>query len=212
MIPPSLGFAQGFITAQHRVPEGYIVLEIKQCENCPGSFSRERGSTVKYCGRCRARALMPDLISLQTLRDMLPTPAEMKHADHLPHYDTSLVEPVNRVQARHMRVPSKKRSYRRYGNWKERLEATFRVKIRLTLEEIQDVIGCPGGPDAASTLCRNSGFKLTRVGNALRKVPRGKAPGLYSMAALLETEQQEMKPLRWHTLKQQAVEDCGESL
>lgn len=170
----------GLMTCDHAAEAGSRVMELKLCENCPNTFVRPRLSGLKYCGPCRAHCLMP--LNLDAYREAFP---HERPNNKLPHYDDSLLAKkqkgmyTRQLSLVSVRQPRKKLDY---GDWRSRLLLVFAAKPRLTSEEIQEVIGCPGIPSRALNMARGM---LVRVGDVERRVHNGRYPGIYALRGSL---------------------------
>lgn len=138
----------------------------------------------RYCGHCRGRMLMPEASEQEQYKEQMPAASRMLHSTLLPRYDDSLSPRQMKLFSKLHSAPAHaiaKRKRRDYGAWKYRVSVALRERGPLSLEQIQEIIGCPGSPATAGSLCHNSGLKLQRVGSAPRRVPYGPAPGLYAL-------------------------------
>lgn len=151
----------GFTAVATSLPAGCTVMELKQCENCPASFTRARGSGLRFCGPCKARMLMPDR-SLEQHKELLP---DSHRSDRLPRYDDSL-DPVFR------------RERKKYGDWRLKVAQAFIEQPVMSVVEIGKVIGC-ASPRLAGMLCRNGGVKLELVASVWPSRKSGVAPKMY---------------------------------
>lgn len=113
----------------HTVPEGAVVVEPKQCENCVAIFIREKRplesrrvknygtgnatepeySTIyvdrgeRYCKNCRTNLLMP--LELADYKEQLEPQLTISHSSSkLPRYDDSLM-PKKRCRKKRVRLP-----------------------------------------------------------------------------------------------------------
>jgi hypothetical protein len=195
------GLYPGFMVAMHQVPAGARVLESKQCENCTRTFTRPIkpkrpvivrnqasdesefsmifvDTGVKYCPRCLGNMLLPE--EQETYKDQLPTEGEMKHSNHLPRYDRSLVQPGSNLHKMQTRCRSAKKDL---GNWQPRLRQAFVEKLVMSAKEIHEVIGSTAKSfSMAVGLARSVGFRFIEVGNVWpRPSCMGVCPKLYRM-------------------------------
>ena len=164
-------------------PVGYHRVFIKLCENCLASFTRDEGSRQKYCAPCVGRMLLP--MNLDDYKDALPREAVQGHSHRLPHYDNSLLPKEQRRVYTRRPAPRKIQTTHRYGNWKERLMEAFAERPRMTAQEIQDIINCPGAPWSAVNLCYNCDFPIVPVGSLpydYRNKRGGRTPRIYALA------------------------------
>lgn len=185
--PKGYGAAgMGLLIADHRIPPGFYVVELKQCEGCVALFARRAQSGILYCAKCRGRALMPDP-STATFAAALPTEGEMKHSNHLPRYDDSLLPKEHRrVYTTQPKPAPARRAYRSYGNYVERLRLVIAKRGPMSLEDMQEIVGCPGGPSHVNALLRGQGILLRRCGNAPRRSPNGPPPGLFDFGETIQ--------------------------
>jgi hypothetical protein len=173
----TLGTIQGFMTVDHRVPSGYIVLEPHGCENCTRTFVRSLGSRVKYCQACQARMLLP--VEDSEYRELLPREVEMRHSNHLPHYDDSL-------------IPERK-LVRKYSApvWAEPLKMRLAAELMTYREMLAITKHC--SVESLTHSIRAAGIKLAHVASVWPRPSIGVAPRLYRIldwreAALLGIE------------------------
>lgn len=170
---PSLGNLQGILLADHRVPLGARVLELKTCETCGKAFTRERpvrsctpeGRTLgtRHCIACSRRYLLPPEDA--DYRDMLPTSAEMAHRSYLPRYDNSMLA-----------GDAPRQGKRRKAWWRELLTREFVKRGILTAKEIGKIIEEPRNP-----LGRLVNFRYTLVGHVWPREGRGTPAALYAL-------------------------------
>lgn len=171
----------GFISADHQVPVGSTVVDLKQCENCPTTFTRPRGSGIRYCRKCQHSLLMPDK-SIESYRELLPSEAEQGHSHHLPHYDDSLTPREHSRVYTSQLTPIKRCEYRynKLGNWKEKLRAAFVKQGALSAKEIQKTIGSFSQGPMLIAYIRSCGFELSTCGHVWpRTVSRGTGASIY---------------------------------
>lgn len=202
----------------HTVPEGAKVMELKACENCMCTFTREKrpleARKVKnyvdarylhvdsfsviyvdrgerYCKHCRKRLLLPENQEVYK-EQLLPILQQAHRGSKLPKYDDSLLPKEQRhVYTQPLIVPSIKRPKRPrfdYGkDWPQRLRAAFVERGPMSTEDIQEIVGGIGMPCSVLNIIRHAGIRLARIGSVPRRVNTGRAPGLYTMAELLES-------------------------
>lgn len=178
-LSPAIGGYQGFIATEHQLPEGWKVVELKQCENCPAHFVREKHTGIKFCAQCCSRALLP--VIMTEYRDMLPSVAEQHHSHMLPRYDDSLID-RDRVTRRGGTgyVNSWKE------NWRSLLAQVYVERGPLSVLEICEVVGAKlKNPSMAirSLVQRRVGVELV-ASKYPRTVEKGRAHGLYSFRGL----------------------------
>lgn len=146
---------EGLTTADHCVPSGARLIELKQCENCPTHFVRslcvhprvERCGCQKYCANCIARVLMPasNVIDFQQeLKSIAP-----QLSKHAVRYDDSL-------------LPRESRRVQKLL-WPSYLVKAFGEQGTLSIAQIADIIGTTKGSRVESQ-CIRAGIQLQFAG------------------------------------------------
>lgn len=145
---------EGLTTADHCVPSGARLIELKQCENCPTHFVRslcvhprvERCGCQKYCANCIARVLMPasNVIDFQQeLKSIAP-----QLSKHAVRYDDSM-------------MPNQ-RGRRPDVSWLTKVVTLFAERGELSVREIAGAIGTTNFADAVSR-CHRHGLVVERA-------------------------------------------------
>ena len=185
------------------IPPGAIIAEFKYCECCGCPFVRKFAPTQpyvtkttriysvaltiefdselrkdhgdRYCAKCRSRSLLPDTKAQEEYKSQMPgTEIQMRHAMHLPRYDTSIfVRDRRELDAK--RAPKLRR---------EAVVKAFADKGTLTAEEMQELIpGCLTPALARMRVSASSDIKIRSVGRLASSTERGRGPAVYVLVS-----------------------------
>ncbi len=158
-----------------RIPDGWIVCDLKVCENCGMTFVRT--GHIKFCAPCCQRLLMPPIE--EVYREALPQiPFHPNH--ELVHYDDSL-RPKKVVGRLMLEFPRERRLQGKLGNWMERLKEALRTKGMMTRKEMIKITGHIDERSLNSMLVQRK-LKLERVASMWPRIGRGMPTGYYKLS------------------------------
>lgn len=210
-------FSLGGLSLQgdHVVPEGAKVLEMKQCENCTGTFLREKrplearkvnNRDGNFGNASMYKSTEPEFSVIYVdrgqryckrcvARFLLPENQDAYKEQLLPqlqqaHYGSKLPRYDESLLPRSVtpkpEVRQRRKKHYTHKDWKVRLMDAFMVNGAMTYEAMQEVVGNVGGPSDTATLLNHAAFKLQRVGSAPRRTLKGPQPGLFLPTAMAQ--------------------------
>ena len=188
-----------------RVPLGAVLIEFKQCENCPCVFIRPKstqkrrveikhdwwgGSSVvladtglKFCPACRGQKLMPptDEEVYRDITEQASLPGRFAKSQRI-HYDDSLRPKTSSHQLTTLPIPPRgKRGH--LGDWLPRVAKALMERGPLTSIQLAEISGHRGAPAIVVVFCREKGLNVIEVGHVWpRRSCMGPCPKLYNLS------------------------------
>lgn len=155
----------------------------------PVTRERRRDHGARFCKGCRGRHLEPDVAAQEAYREQLPNDRETKKRRVYQMPDYRSLNPVGRATASHKMTEASappRRGKRHLSQlerdkWQACVKALLRERPA-TLEELCELIPNAATPQEAAIRLRYAAIRLSRVGDAPRRVESGPHPGLFALA------------------------------